>query len=106
MCAFINDLSFVTDHNYIYERDHQDIGDIEMVNIYIKERKENIKKLIATVVDAGGMSKEHLVGKTSIETGLSPNKIEEYIRTLIDAEILAIKGGKVVCIKSTEVIPL
>lgn len=74
-----------------------------MVNIYIKERKENIKKVISAVTEAGGIGKTRLIGKISIETGLSPGKVEEYIRTLIDAGILTISGEKVVCVKQDEV---
>jgi hypothetical protein len=74
-----------------------------MANIYIKERKENIKRVVSAVTEAGGINKTRLIGKISIETGLSPGKIEEYIRTLIDAGILAISGDKVICVEQDEV---
>lgn len=75
------------------------------INPFVKERRENMKRVVSIVAETGELNKKYLVGKVSLETGLSATRIEEYINTLVDARVLVIKEDRVFFIEQDKVKP-
>jgi len=85
------------------EADIKELPTTNNPNPFIKERLENMKKVASAVAEIGDLDKKYLIGKICVETGISPAKVEGYIKTLVDVKILAMEGDRVVFIKEDEV---
>ena len=59
----------------------------------IKARKERIEKTLERITDNPGISGSRLKAGLVIEMGVSPPKVEEYIRTLSEAGLIIVKEG-------------
>lgn len=71
---------------------------------YGEERRRLLKKDLLKLVEGFGVEygKKKLVATYSLQTGLTPRKIEEYLYELVDANILEIEGNTISLLRLVE----
>jgi predicted transcriptional regulator len=68
-----------------------------------KDRLKKIKEVLKEIGKRGqNIGEQHFIAQASIALGCTPHKIKEYLRELIVAGYIEIKGGDIVWIASKD----
>jgi len=62
---------------------------------YAKNKKERLENLKSYIKNEGPLDHEKVVAETEVEHGVSKEKVEEYLDTLIKAGYIYISDGEV-----------